>query len=280
MQDFIPLFDASVENAMQWVNMNAMAPFDVLRWGLDAVFELILTALTLVPWWGFTAMVGLLGWRLVGMPFATFAVLGLWLCHAMGLWPDTLSTLALVLGATSLALLIGIPLGILVGLTAGLSTYADAVLDFVQTMPPYIYLLPGIALLGYGPATALAATMIVAIPPAMRLTAHGIRMTPPHLKELGTATGMTRFHQVMAIRIPCALPSILAGVNQSLMLGFGMVVIAGIAGSGGLGQAVYEAIRTLKIGRSVDAGIAIVVLSIVLDRISQRLASLRQAGAA
>lgn len=271
MTDFTRWFDSLVDDAMRWVNDNASAPFKIARTMLDTIFDLFEAGLLWTPFWVFIIAAGLIGWRIVGRGFAVFSVLGLGLCYGMGLWSETMSTLALVLSATIVALAIAIPAGIAVGLTAGASRISDAVLDFVQTMPPYIYLLPGIALLGYGPATAMAATIIVAIPPAMRLTALGIRMTPQHLKELGVASGMTPLHALLSIRIPTALPSILAGVNQSLMLGFGMVVIAGIAGSGGLGQAVYEAVRTLQIGRSVDAGIAIVVLSIILDRISQRL---------
>jgi glycine betaine/proline transport system permease protein len=192
----------------------------------------------------------------------------------MNLWAETMSTLALVLSSTILALLLAIPLGILVGLSARMSKWTGVLLDFIQTMPPYIFLVPGIALLGYGSATAMCATSIVAIPPALRLTAHGIRMTPHQFLELGAATGMRPVETLRKIRLPFALPSILAGVNQSLMLGFGMVVIAGIAGSGGLGQSVYEAVRTLQIDKSINAGIAIVVLTIILDRLSQRLGRL------
>lgn len=162
-------------------------------------------------------------------------------------------TLSLVLSSTFIALLIAIPLGILVGLTSSLAKVTDVVLDFIQTMPPYIYLLPGIALLGYGPATAMVATTIVAIPPAMRLTAHGIRMTPVQYRELGEAVGMGSLQSLLKIRIPFAFPAILAGVNQCVMLAFGMVVIARIVGPGGLGETVYNAVQRLEIARSIAA---------------------------
>jgi glycine betaine/proline transport system permease protein len=189
-----------------------------------------------------------------------------------------MSTLTLVLTSTFIALVVAIPAGIVVGLTTGLSRASDVVLDFIQTMPAYIYLLPGIALLGYGPTTAMWATSLVAIPPAMRLTAHGIRMTPLQFRELGQAVGMKPSEALFKIRIPFAFPSIMAGINQSLMLAFGMVVIAGIVGSGGLGETVYDAVRTLQIDKSVNAGLAIVILSIVLDRFSQRLSAFRTGG--
>ena len=151
------------------------------------------------------------------------------------------------------------------------TTLVEPVLDLIQTLPPYIYLLPAIALLGFGPATALLATLIVAMPPAIRLTSLGIRRTPLQFVELGQATGMTGAQMFFKIRLPFAMPSIMAGINQSLMMAFGMVVIAGIVGSGGLGETIYGAIRTLDIAKSIDAAIAIVILTMVIDRLTQSL---------
>lgn len=279
MQEIIDSFDLTVNDGLMWINDHATTAFDVVRTMLDGLFKTLDGLLALTPYWVFILLVLVAGWFLVGRIFAVAAAAGLWLCQAMGLWAETMSTLTLVLSSTFFALLIAIPAGILVGLTAGLAKTADVVLDLIQTMPAYIYLLPGIALLGYGPTTAMWATSLVAIPPAMRLTAHGIKLTPNHLRELGMAVGLTPWQALFKIRIPTALPSIMAGVNQSLMIAFGMVVIAGIVGSGGLGQTVYDAVRTLQIDKSVNAGIAIVVLSIVLDRFSQRLGSYRMGGA-
>jgi glycine betaine/proline transport system permease protein len=171
--------------------------------------------------------------------------------------------------ATILSLLVAIPFGVVAGYLPRLDNVIEPWLDLIQTMPPYIYPLPAIALLGYGPATALVATFIVAAPPAIRLTSLGIRHTPREFIELGHATGMTSLQMFSKIRLPFAMPSIMTGVNQSLMMAFGMVVIAGIVGSGGLGETIYKAIRTLDIAKSIDAAIAIVVLTIILDRITQ-----------
>ena len=182
-----------------------------------------------------------------------------------------MSTFALVITSTCLALLLGLPLGVLAGLLPKLDHAVEPLLDLIQTMPPYIYLLPAIALLGFGPATALLATLIVAMPPAIRLTSLGIRQTPKQFVELGQSTGMTGAQMFFKIRLPFAMPSIMAGINQSLMMAFGMVVIAGIVGSGGLGETIYEAIRTLDIAKSIDAAIAIVILTMVIDRLTQRL---------
>jgi len=264
--------DEQINEGYFWLTDHASNLFDSFRSLLDGLFGIIDKLLALPPWWAVVLLVLVAGWFLLGRVFAIGAALGLALCQAMGLWSETMTTLTLVFSATLMALVIGIPLGILAGLSVGLSRASDVVLDFIQTMPAYIWLLPGLALLGYGPATAMAATCLVAIPPAMRLTAHGIRMTPTAFRELATALGMKPLQALFKIRLPFAMPSILAGVNQSLMLGFGMVVIAGIVGSGGLGQTVYNAVINLQIDQSINAGIAIVVLSIVLDRFTQRLA--------
>lgn len=278
MSEFTDSFDLIVNDALMWVNDNANTVFDFIRTTLDGLFKTVDWLFALPPYWAVIAIVAIAGWLFVGRLFAVGAAAGLWLCYAMGLWAATMSTLTLVLTSTLIALLIAIPAGILVGLTSGLMKASDVVLDFIQTMPAYIYLLPGIALLGYGPTTAMCATCVVAIPPAMRLSAHGIKMVPTQYRELGQAVGMKPSRIVFAIYIPFAFPSIMAGINQSLMLAFGMVVIAGIVGSGGLGQTVYDAVRMLQIDQALNAGIAIVVLSIVLDRFSQRLGTVNSGG--
>lgn len=269
MNTIIEAFDAVVDTSLAWLIDEASGFFAVISTGMEAAYGVSNSLMMFAPWWVVVLIVALVGWRVNGVLFAITAAAGLWLCHAMGLWTETIATLTLVFSSTFLALLIAIPLGVLVGLSAKWKHSSELVLDFIQTMPPYIFLLPGIALLGYGSATAIWATCLVAIPPALRLTAHGIFMTPAQYCELGSAVGMKPVSQVLKIRLPFAIPSILAGINQSLMLSFGMVVIAGIAGSGGLGQTIYEAVRTLKIDLAVNAGIAIVVLTIILDRISQ-----------
>ncbi|SAK87655.1 glycine-betaine binding ABC transporter permease [Caballeronia hypogeia] len=271
MASMTEVFDAAVDNSLAWLTDHATNVFNGLSFALNGAFNGINAGLTFVPWWMLILVAAVCGWRFIGRTFAVTAVIGLWLCQAMGLWAETMSTLTLVFSSTLLALAVAIPAGIVLGLGSRSIKGVEVVLDFLQTMPPYIYLLPGIALLGYGPATAMWATWIVAIPPALRLTAHGVRMTPIQFRELGTAVGMTVFDHLFKIRVPMALTSIFAGINQSLMLSFGMVVIAGIAGSGGLGQAIYDAVRTLQIDKAVNAGIAIVVVTIVLDRFSQRL---------
>ncbi|MDO3436652.1 proline/glycine betaine ABC transporter permease [Rhizobium sp. CBN3] len=271
---FTDLFDEWTDSALEWVSDNGEFLFDYIRQLLEGLYDGILWLLELPPFYVVALIVALIGWRLVNVWFALLSGVALALCFSMGLWPETMSTLALVLTATTIALAIGIPIGIAAGFFTALDHFMEPGLDLIQTMPPYIYLLPAIALLGYGPATALIATVIVAVPPAIRLTSLGIRMTPKEFIELGEALGMTPGKMFFKIRLPFALPSIMAGINQSLMMAFGMVVIAGIVGSGGLGETIYGAIRTLDIATSINAAIAIVVLTMVIDRITQSAARL------
>ncbi|WP_163873148.1 ABC transporter permease [Rhizobium laguerreae] len=271
---FTDLFDEWTDSALEWVSDNGEFLFDSIRQVLEGLYDGILWLLELPPFYLVALIVALIGWRLVNIWFGVLAGIALALCFSMGLWPETMSTLALVLTATALALVIGIPIGIAAGFFTSLDRFMEPGLDLIQTLPPYIYLLPAIALLGYGPATALIATVIVAVPPAIRLTSLGIRMTPREFIELGRALGMTPAKMFFKIRLPFALPSIMAGINQSLMMAFGMVVIAGIVGSGGLGETIYGAIRTLDIATSINGAIAIVVLTMVLDRITQSAARL------
>ena len=261
--------DEAIDNGLDWVSAHGEHFFNGVRFVLDGVFNSISWMLLSPSFAVISILVGLLGWRTVGPRFGILATVGLLLCAFMGLWLETMATLALVLTATVVALLIAVPIGIVAGFNPRLHKSLLPALDMIQTLPPYIYLLPAIALLGFGPATALAATVVVAIPPALRLTAHGICMTPSNFLELGQASGSSTMQMFAKIRLPFAMPSIMAGVNQCLMMAFGMVVIAGIVGSGGLGTTIYDAVRTLNIGKSIDGGLAIVILTMILDRITE-----------
>lgn len=273
--DFSSEFDLAIDSSLEWLAEHGEFVFDAANDALTAVYKGVMWCIAMPPFYVIALIIALIGWRLIGVRFAVLAGLAMMFCAYMGLWSETVSTLALVLTATILALLVAIPLGVIAGLAPAFDRIVDPFLDLVQTMPPYIYLLPAIALLGYGPATALLATFIVALPPAMRLTSLGIRMTPKEFIELGDASGVTRMQMFFKIRLPFAMPSIMAGVNQSLMMAFGMVVIAGIVGSGGLGESIYGAVRTLDIAKSINAAVAIVILTMILDRLAQSAAQSR-----
>ncbi|RWO19912.1 proline/glycine betaine ABC transporter permease [Mesorhizobium sp.] len=265
-------FDAWTDAALSWISDNGEWLFEFFRTVLEGTYDSVLWLLQVAPFYVIAIVAALLGWRLINALSGVLAGLALIFCAIMGLWSETMSTLALVTTATILALLVGVPTGIVAGFVKSFDRFLEPVLDLIQTLPPYIYLLPAIALLGYGPATALVATFIVAMPPAIRLTSLGIRMTPHEFIELGQASGLTPWQMFVKIRLPFAIPSVMAGINQSLMMAFGMVVIAGIVGSGGLGETIYTAVRTLDIATSINAAIAIVILTMVLDRLTQSAA--------
>ena len=265
-------FDTWTDDALGWISDNGEWLFEAIRSVLEGTYDGILWLLQLAPFYVIAIIGALLGWRLINLLSGILIGAALVFCALMGLWAETMSTLGLVATATILALVVGIPIGIVAGFVRRFDSVLEPVLDLIQTLPPYIYLLPAIALLGYGPATALVATVIVAMPPAIRLTSLGIRMTPHEFIELGQASGLTPWQMFIKIRLPFAMPSIMAGINQSLMMAFGMVVIAGIVGSGGLGETIYGAVRTLDIATSINAAIAIVILTMVLDRLTQSAA--------
>ena len=273
--DFSTEFDSAIDSGLEWLSDHGEWLFDGMNAALSGVYKGVLWCVASPPFYVIALVIALLGWRMVGTRFAILSAAALLFCAFIGLWPETAATLSLVLTATILALVVAIPLGVLAGLAPAFDRVVDPALDLVQTMPPYIYLLPAIALLGYGPATALLATFIVALPPALRLTSLGIRMTPKEFIELGQASGVTGWQMFYKVRLPFALPSIMAGVNQSLMMAFGMVVIAGIVGSGGLGESIYSAVRTLDIAKSINAALAIVILTMIIDRLAQSAAQTR-----
>lgn len=269
MKHLVGGFDRAIDTGLLWLGDNAAFFFDGMRVVLEQLYYAVLWPLALPPYYVTAVLIGLIGWRLVNLRIGITTLLALLACAFMNLWSDTIVTLALVIAAMGLTLAISLPIGILAGFSPRLERALAPVLDLIQTIPPYVYLLPAIALLGYGPATALLATVIVAMPPAIRLASLGIRITPQEFIELGQAVGAGRLQTFFKIRLPFALRSIMAGINQSLMMAFGMVVIAGIVGSGGLGETIYRAIRKLDIAISIDAAIAIVILTMVLDRLTQ-----------
>jgi len=273
IENFPDSFDSTVDSGLAWLSDNGAGLFDTVNDALKGIYEGLLWLFNLPPYYVVAVLIALLGWRLAGRRFAIATLIGMLFCAFIGLWSETMGTLALVVVATLMALLVAIPLGVIAGLLPAMDRMIEPTLDLIQTMPPYIYLLPAIALLGYGTGTALIATFIVALPPAFRLTSLGIRMTPNEFIELGNASGVTGWQMFVKIRLPFAMPSIMAGINQSLMMAFGMVVIAGIVGSGGLGETIYGAIRTLDIAKSINAAIAIVILTMVLDRLAQSAAA-------
>lgn len=211
-------------------------------------------------------------WRLAGRSVAILTALGLLLLWNLRLWDATMETLTLVFLSTFMAVLIGIPLGIIASLSRGFYQVIMPVLDFMQTMPAFVYLIPAIPFFGLGVVSAIFATVIFAMPPAIRLTCLGIRQVPVELIEAADAFGSTTSQKLFKLQLPLAVPTMMAGVNQTIMLALSMVVIAAMIGAEGLGGEVWKAIQRLKLGMGFEAGIAIVILAMILDRITQKIA--------
>ncbi len=226
--------------------------------------------LWLPPWVVIAAFVGaalaVAGWRV-----ALAAAAGLGLIWNLRLWEPTMETLTLVAVATTVAVIAGVPIGIWAAVSTWGRRLTMPVLDFMQTMPAFVYLIPAIPFFGIGKVSAIVATVIFAMPPAIRLTVLGIDQVPADLVEAADAFGATRRQRLFKVQLPVAVPTIMAGVNQTIMLALSMVVIAGMIGAKGLGNEVWKAIQRLNAGDGFEAGLAVVILAMILDRLSQAL---------
>lgn len=231
--------------------------------------------LGLPPWLLLLLFVGLALWR-VGAGFALFTAAALLLVVGMDLWEPMVETLSLVLAATAFSLAVGLPLGIWMARSRRIAGVATTVLDFMQTMPAFVYLIPAVMFFGLGAVPGTIATVIFAMPPAVRLTALGIRQVPREIVEAGLAFGCTGRQLLFRVQLPTALPSIMAGVNQTMMLALSMVVIASMIGAGGLGNTVLTGIQRLDVGLGFKGGLAVVFLAIILDRITQSFGAGRE----
>lgn len=200
-----------------------------------------------------------------------FSMAGMGLIHELGYWEHSIVTLVMVLVATFISIVIGVPFGILAALNRPCHRIIMPVLDFMQTMPAFVYLIPAVIFFGLGAVPGAMATLIFAMPPAVRLTSLGIRQVPEEVVEAAESFGATDTQLLVKAQIPIALPTILAGVNQTIMLALSMVVIGGMIGAGGLGEVVLSGITKMDLGLGFEGGLAVVVLAIFLDRVTQKL---------
>lgn len=205
----------------------------------------------------------------LGLPI--FVVLGLSLVYAMGFWSQLIDTLVLVIISTIIILIIGIPLGILCAKNHKVDATVRPILDFMQTMPAFVYLIPAILFFSVGDVPGVLATVIFSLPPAVRMTTLGIKEVPEDIIEASLAFGCTSSQMLYKVQIPLAMPTILAGVNQTIMLALSMVVICSMVGAGGLGESVYASIQQADMALGFEAGLSIVILAIILDRITQAI---------
>lgn len=271
-------FDNFVEALVEYISVTFDTAFNLISDMIEGVLHGIEQIFLFPPFYVVIAIFGLMAWKTAGKGMTAFTVGGFFLCWAMNLWDQTMITMALVVASVIITLIFAIPLGVAAGSNKRVAEVTRVLMDFLQTMPPYVYLIPAIAILGFGASPAITATAIIAFAPAVRLTSLGIQQVPTEHVEVGKAFGATPAQALFKIKLPSALPSIMAGVNQSLMLALSMAVIAGIIGAGGLGKEVYRAIRVLEVGNAFDAGISIVILAIILDRISQGAVTLMKEG--
>ncbi len=251
----------------------------VAEWGetLEALFMPVLRLLALMekglqalPWWLVALALAALAWHAARSWRTVAAVVALTLALGLiGVWDAAMATIALMLMATALSILAGIPAGVLMSRIDRLRSAALPVLDIMQTMPIFVYLIPFVMLFGPGKIPALLATIVFAIPPVIRLTDLGIRQVDPEIVEASRAFGASPGQQLWTVQVPLALPAIMAGVNQTTMMALSMVVIASMIGAGGLGYQVLQGIQRLEVSRGLLAGLGIVFLAIIFDRIAQ-----------
>jgi glycine betaine/proline transport system permease protein len=239
---------------------------DTLLWAVIHLESL----LRATPWWLMLAVVGLLAWHATRRWLPTVVIVGLLLLvGTAGMWDKLMQTLALVLVATLLAVIIGIPQGVLAARSDRVRAVMMPLMDVMQTMPSFVYLIPVLMLFGLGKVPAILATVIYATPPLIRLTDLGIRQVDKEVMESVTAFGANRWQKLFGVQLPLALPSIMAGINQTTMMSLSMVVVASMIGARGLGEDVLVGIQTLNVGLGLEAGLAIVILAVVIDRITQ-----------
>ncbi|MDX2388830.1 MULTISPECIES: ABC transporter permease/substrate binding protein [unclassified Streptomyces] len=260
-----------VDSGVDWLQSHLSWLFDAISSLVTGLYDGIDAVLSAPAPLLFAGILAVAAWWLRGLLAGLLAFVGFALVDSLGLWDDAMSTLSLVLVATLVTLAFAVPLGIWASRSDRVSAVLRPVLDFMQTMPAMVYLIPGIIFFGVGVVPGIIATIIFSLPPGVRMTELGIRQVDAELVEAADAFGTTPRDTLVRVQLPLALPTIMAGVNQVIMLGLSMVVIAGMVGGGGLGGAVYRAIGNVDIGLGFEAGLSIVILAMYLDRMTGAL---------
>ncbi len=267
---YIPIGEWIEGNIKEWLFeqrplfKKISAPIDTVLNSLDSLFNFIPFPIILL-------IFVIFAYRTNGIKFAIFSFVSLLFIDLVDLWSESMTTLAMIFTAVLFCMLIGIPLGIIASRSNTFEIILRPILDIMQTIPSFVYLIPVVMLFGVGLTPGVVATIIFALPPIIRLTNLGIRQVGKGFKEAGSSLGLTRFLILIKIEIPLSLKTIMAGVNQTLMLALSMVVIAALIGAGGLGLTVYIALGRLDVGSAVIGGTGIVILAIILDRITQKI---------
>ncbi len=264
-----PLRDAA-NTAVDWLIVTHGRSFDAVSDALLTAFLLVEAPLRALPPWAVLVLVGVLAFLAARKVWlAVFCVAGMWFIGALGVWDEAMQSLAIVLVSVALCAVMGVPLGIAMAGSAHVRALVTPVLDLMQTIPSFVYLIPVAMLLGLGKVPAILATIVYALPPLARLTDLGLRLIEKELLEAADAFGASRRQRLVSIELPLAVPNILQGINQTTMMALAMVVIASMIGARGLGQTVLEGLQRADIGKGLIGGTAIVLLAIILDRITQ-----------
>lgn len=262
-----------VENTMDWLTNQFSSLFSFVqnngKWMMEGMTDLFLA----IPAVIFIIALVILAFFVSGkkIPLALFTLLGLFFIYNQGLWEHLMSTLTLVIFSSVLAIIIGIPFGILMAKSKTSEMIMKPILDFMQTMPGFVYLIPAVAFFGIGVVPGVFASIIFAVPPTVRFTALGIRQVPTEIKEAADSYGSTPWQKLFKVELPLAKSTIMAGINQTIMLSLSMVVIASMIGAPGLGREVLTALQRAQIGTGFVAGVSLVILAIIIDRLTQNL---------
>lgn len=278
--DFIPTIPVAqgTEIVMDWLTDTFAGFFDVIKESGKYSMESVTDFLELIPPFLFILIVAVIAFFATKRKFglAIFSIVGLLFIYNQGLWEQLMNTITLVLFASILAVFIGIPLGILMSKSKVAEATIQPLLDFMQTMPGFVYLIPAVAFFGIGVVPGVFASIIFALPPVVRFTNLGIRQVPKELVEAADSYGSTGWQKLYKVELPIARPTIMAGVNQTVLLSLSMVVIASMIGAPGLGRNVLSALQQAKVGNGFVAGISLVILAIIVDRLTQSFNKKRQ----
>lgn len=244
--------------------------FSGIKVFLNSMIYGIRTVLDFIPWWLLILIVFVAGWRMSGkLKNGIMYAVMLFLIGVFGLWKLMNETLAIIIASVLISLILGFPVGVLMSGSERVNRFVRPILDTMQTMPVFVYLIPAVIFFGLGNAPAVISTVIYAIVPVIRLTSHGIRQVDVEVVEAAKAFGSTRLQALIKVQIPQALPTIMAGVNQTIMMAMAMVVTCSMIGATGLGMEVLIGVNRLEIGRGIIAGTAVVIMAIVIDRLTQ-----------
>lgn len=264
-----------IADGVQWVALNLRPLFLAIKWPVETVLLFMDQMLHAVPFAVFVVLAFLVVWRLATIGIACFTAISLIVIAALGVWDEAMTTLSLITTAILICALIGIPIGVWCALSDRTWSIVRPILDTMQTTPTFVYLVPVVMLFGVGTVPGEVAVIIAAVPPLIRFTNLGIRMVEHEMVEAGLAFGADRRQLLREIQFPLAIPTILGGLNQTVLTAMVMSVVVAMIGAEGLGLVVLQGLGRLDVGRAAVGGIAIVLLAMILDRITQSLAQPR-----